>query len=138
MVFESPASSFNFIGQVAAEAPTLWLNESGEEDDDPVPLVDLHWRLIMPDGFSVSRGDGNFQSDRLITQPSPIEQLGYWIYQIGGGIGQYGVVGQLQSFAPEFAATKLYEAESIDSAELAMDMARALNGQSSNRLLAAA
>lgn len=97
LVFESPASSFNLIGNITAEAPTLWLNETGEANDDPVPLVDLHWRLIMPDGFSVSHSDGNFQSDQLEKQPSPIEQLGYWIYQLGGGIGQFGVVSQLQA-----------------------------------------
>ena len=97
LVFESPASSFSFIGEVRAQAPTLWLNETGEANEKPVPLVDLHWRLIMPDGFSVSHGDGNFQSDQLAKQPSPIEQLGYWIYQLGGGMGRFGVLSQIQA-----------------------------------------
>lgn len=87
LVFESPASSFSFVGKIQAHAPTLWLNEAGNEQGIPVPLVDLHWRLIMPEGFSISHGDGKFQSDQLVKRPSPIQQLGSWVYRLGGGIG---------------------------------------------------
>ncbi len=97
LVFESPATPFSFLGKVNAQAPTLWLSEPGEANAKPVPLVDLHWRLMMPHGFSVSHGDGNFQSDQLLNQRSPIEQLGYWIYQLGGGIGQFGIQSQIQA-----------------------------------------
>ncbi len=88
LVFESPASDFSLVGKVEAQAPTLWLNEAGEDQGEPVPLVDLHWRLIMPDGFSVSHSDGKFQSDQLVARRSPIRQLGDWIYRLGGGVGE--------------------------------------------------
>jgi len=88
LVFESPGKSFNLVGTIDAHAPTLWLNKSGDADGIPVPLVDLHWRLIMPDGFSVSHSDGKFQSDQLVKHPSPIQQLGNWVFQLGGGIGK--------------------------------------------------
>ena len=87
LVFESPARAFSLIGKVQSQAPSLWLNETGEADGIAVPLVDLHWRLIMPDGYSVSHSDGKFQSDQLIRRSSPIKQLGDWIYRLGGGIG---------------------------------------------------
>ena len=87
LVFESPARSFTLVGKVQTQAPSLWLNDTGDAEGVPVPLVDLHWRLIMPDGFSVSHGDGKFQSDQLVARPSPIQQLGNWVYRLGGGIG---------------------------------------------------
>ena len=87
LVFESPARPFNFVGKIQAHPPSLWLNETGSAEGVPVPLVDMHWRLIMPDGFSVSHNDGKFQSDQLVAQSSPIQQLGDWIYCLGGGIG---------------------------------------------------
>ena len=88
LVFESPARSFTVVGKIQSQAPSLWLNNTGQAEGIPVPLVDLHWRLIMPDGFSVSHGDGNFQSNQLVTRPSPIQQLGGWVYYLGGGIGR--------------------------------------------------
>lgn len=88
LVFESPGKSFNFVGSIDAHAPTLWLNKTGDAKGIPVPLVDLHWRLIMPDGFSVSHSDGKFQSDQLVKRPSPIQQLGNWVFRLGGGIGE--------------------------------------------------
>ena len=94
LVFESPARSFNFVGKIQAHPPSLWLNETGTAQGIPVPLVDMHWRLIMPDGFSVSHNDGKFQSDQLVAQPTPIQQLGNWIYRLGGGIGWHGVTGK--------------------------------------------
>ena len=87
LVFESPARSFTLVGKIQTQAPSLWLNDTGDAEGVPVPLVDLHWRLIMPDGFSVSHGDGKFQSDQLVARPSPIQQLGNWVYRLGGGIG---------------------------------------------------
>ena len=87
LVFESPARSFSFVGKIQAQPPSLWLNETEAAQGIPVPLVDMHWRLIMPDGFSVSHSDGKFQSDQLVAQPSPVQQLGDWIYCLGGGIG---------------------------------------------------
>lgn len=95
LVYESPASSFQFVGTVQAQAPSLWLNETGNADGQKVPLVDLHWRLIMPDGFSVSHSDGRFQSDQLVERPSPIEQLGYWVYHLGGGIGRSPILPEV-------------------------------------------
>ena len=88
LVFESPARPFTLVGKVQTQAPSLWLNDSADAKGVPVPLVDLHWRLIMPDGFSVSHGDGKFQSDQLVTRPSPIQQLGVWVYRLGGGAGR--------------------------------------------------
>ncbi len=88
LVFESPADAFTLVGEIQSHAPTLWLNATGEADDDTaVPLVDLHWRLIMPEGYSVSHSDGNFQSDQLTMPRSPIGQLGEWVYRLGGGVG---------------------------------------------------
>ena len=89
LVFESPARSFVLVGKIQTQAPSLWLNQTGEGEGEgiAVPLVDLHWRLIMPDGFSISHSDGKFQSDQLVARPSPIQQLGDWVYRLGGGIG---------------------------------------------------
>lgn len=86
LVFESPTRDLKLFGKVQAQAPTLWLNETGTAEGDAVPLVDLHWRLIMPDGFTVSHSDGMFQSDQLAARSAPLEQLGDWIYRLGGGI----------------------------------------------------
>ena len=94
LVFESASESFSFLGTIQAHAPTLWLNETGVAEGIPVPLVDLNWRLIMPDGFSVSHSDGKFQSDQLVSRPSPIQQLGLWVYWLGGGIGEGNYGGQ--------------------------------------------
>lgn len=91
LVFESAAKPFSFVGTIDAHAPTLWLNKTGDAEGIPVPLVDLHWRLIMPDGFSVSHSDGKFQSDQLVKRPSPIQQLGNWVYRLGGGIGETNI-----------------------------------------------
>ena len=112
LVFESPGKSFNFVGTIDAHAPTLWLNKTGDTKGIPVPLVDLHWRLIMPDGFSVSHSDGKFQSDQLVKRPSPIQQLGNWIFQLGGGIGKakFGV----QQFSTE-SITALSDSKSNPS-----------------------
>ncbi len=107
LVFESPASRFNFVGKIQAQAPTLWLNESADEQGEQVPLVDLHWRLIMPDGFSVSYGDGKFQSDELVKRPSPIETLGYWVYRLGGGIGETGVLARAESWMKRAPTAKM-------------------------------
>ncbi len=95
LVFESPVKPFRFVGQIAASAPTLWLvdgvDDSGQEGElkskQPVPLVDLHWQLLTPDGFTVSDCSANFQSEQLVQLPSPVEQLGSWIYRLGGGVG---------------------------------------------------
>ena len=107
LVFEAPARSFNFVGKIQAQPPSLWLNETEAAQGIPVPLVDMHWRLIMPDGFSVSHSDGKFQSDQLVAQPSPVQQLGDWIYCLGGGIGWPSVStdyvtasGRLNDIAP--------------------------------------
>ncbi len=99
IVFESTASSFRLVGKVQAEAPTLWIIDAGDAQGIRVPLVDLHWRLIMPDGFSISHGDGKFQSDQLVGRPSPIRQLADWVYRLGGGIGASSFGRQLASEA---------------------------------------
>jgi len=96
LVFESPARRFKLVGRVQAKAPSLWLNETGEAEDVPVPLVNLRWRMIMPDSFTVSHSDGMFQSDQLVARSSPIQQLGDWIYRLGGGIGAGGKVQQVR------------------------------------------
>ena len=88
LVFESPGKSFRFVGKIEALAPTLWLNAPGDSEGVVVPLVDLHWRLVMPDGFSVSHSDGQFQSNQLVNRPTPVRQLADWVYRLGGGIGE--------------------------------------------------
>ena len=109
LVFETPADSFRLVGKVQAHAPSLWLNESGDEDGTPVPLVDLHWRLIMPDGFSVSHSDGKFQSDQLFKRPSPIQQLGYWVYQLGGGVSSWYGIKQHRDASASVEQVEPYE-----------------------------
>ena len=46
---------------------------------------------------------GKFQSDQLVKRPSPIQQLGNWVFRLGGGIGEskFGV----QQFRTESFAT---------------------------------
>ncbi|MFT5302809.1 MAG: NADH:ubiquinone oxidoreductase subunit 6 (subunit J), partial [Mariniblastus sp.] len=85
MVFEVPAEAFNLAGKVQANAPTLWLKNTNDSNGNQVPLVDLNWRLILPDGFAVSHDDGKFQSKQLVSRPSPIQQIGSWLFHLGGG-----------------------------------------------------
>ncbi len=118
LVFESPVKPFRFVGQIAASAPILWLgdgvsdsDQAGElRDAQPVPLVDLHWQLVTPDGFIVSDCSANFQSEQLVRLPSPVEQLGSWIYRLGGGVG-WNVVQMAQR-----RRTKYYLPPTTDSA----------------------
>ncbi len=119
LVFESEVSKFNLVGTVETFAPKLFLNETAAEQGDPVPLVDLQWRLMMPDGFSVSHGDGDFQSDQLLHRPTPIQQLGGWIYRLGGGIGEIAVLPTMQQtvFTSERVAARAPGGDDLDAAE---------------------
>ena len=117
LVFESAVKPFSFVGTIDAHAPTLWLNKTGDAEGIPVPLVDLHWRLIMPDGFSVSHSDGKFQSDQLVKRPSPIQQLGNWVYHLGGGIGETSIgVQQFRETSSAYSSDSKSEPSMMPSA----------------------
>ena len=95
LVFESPVNRFNFVGSVDAQAPKLWLvgaDEGVEEAGLRVPLVDLNWRLMLPDGFTVTQTDGNFQSGQLVQRQTLAARLGDWFYWLGGGVGRVQMV----------------------------------------------
>ncbi len=92
LVYESSIRSFGFVGHFETEAPKLGLFTT-KNDEFTVPLVDLKWRLSLPDGYEVCSTNDAFQSDQ-INKPPLIERLGYWINAIGGGIEDGFLDGQ--------------------------------------------
>jgi hypothetical protein len=94
LVYESALGSVNLVGTIAPEAPSLWLHHSSDDlQGFAVPLVDMNWRLYLPEGYQISRADGNFQSKQLSRRPSMVKRLGFWIYSLGGGIDRNHAVG---------------------------------------------
>ncbi len=121
LVYQSNTSSIGLLGRIVTEAPTLWLHESADHQGLAVPLVDLNWRMVLPEGYQVSYVDGNFQSSQLAAQPSLIERFGTWLYAIGGGVDRdRGLVASAPYGPTGRPASDLFEGDqliTLDSGE---------------------
>ena len=101
LVYESRGSSLAWISDVELQAPKLFLYRSSTDAGKEIPLIDLSWKLLLPEGYTVSQADSDYQSPQLDFRPSVLKQLGDWLYYLGGGIGGFG------PFEAQFASERL-------------------------------
>ena len=110
VVFQSSVDPFGLVGKISSVAPSLSLRESVNGSGTPVPLVDLKWRLVMPDGYDVANTNAPFQSSRANQRPSLLRRLGNWLSFFGENSMPLADVSKLSR------ASQSYQVDSIKMA----------------------
>lgn len=89
IVYEQPIDSLMLRGQIDLPAPTLWQRMERDGSNEPVPLADLHWELVLPVGYRLADVRGTLTP----TNPDRRWPLQYWLdwfVELGGGYGADG------------------------------------------------
>lgn len=71
LVYESPIAGWSRWGEISTEAPRLFLRDETGKNRAEVPLADLAWHLVLPDGQRVVRSAGNVFITSAVAPRSP-------------------------------------------------------------------
>ncbi len=90
IVYETPSASFDWIGQVVEEPPQLTIRNEGSDAGVAVPLADVEWQLLLPDGYRMVRSGGNVAAVPDAGRPWSLMMPLRLLAQLGGGIEAVG------------------------------------------------
>lgn len=81
VVYETPIEPLGLTGSLDAAAPILRVNRSASDiaDWEIVPQIDSKWRLVLPNGYSVTNTNGGDLPRRTV-----IDSLTGWLQTLGG------------------------------------------------------
>ena len=85
IIYQTPIDAIHWIGNLATDAPRLWLVESIEDEGTAVPQVDLVWHVHLPKGYRVSRADGTVFSSQVMRPKLPFAKMARTTVAFGGG-----------------------------------------------------
>lgn len=71
LVYETPVAAWSRWGEISTDAPHLFLRDETGANRAEVPLADLSWHLILPDGQRVVRSSGSVFVTSKATPRSP-------------------------------------------------------------------
>ncbi|MGN6544826.1 MAG: hypothetical protein ACTHK7_07240, partial [Aureliella sp.] len=84
IVYEQPIDSLMLRGQVDLVGPTLWQRLERDAASEPVPMADLKWDLVLPEGYRLAHVGGTVTE----TDAAPRfrwQQWLDWFVKLGGG-----------------------------------------------------
>ena len=108
LVYESRTSTFEHRGQIAVVAPKLAERESAALSATPIPVADLDWKVILPNGYTLAKSDGS-----VFVADSPTES---WIPRLTDALSWVG-----GKYLPNFLA----QSRSVSIAQQRADFDRA-------------
>ena len=71
LVYETPVATWTRWGQVEIDAPRLMLRDESGTNRAEVPLADLQWHLVLPDGQRVVHSGGSVFIEKSSAPRSP-------------------------------------------------------------------
>jgi hypothetical protein len=91
LVFAAPVASIGVGGKVKMKAPKLLLRGAVDQEAQEVPLVNLAWRLRVPEGFEVVESGGTLATDDLRKRRPPAAPLAVAgaLYALAGGVDPF-------------------------------------------------
>ena len=89
LVYELPVANVNFLGEIETTAPQLVVRGATDESGYEVPVADVQWHLVLPDGHQVVRTGGSVFLTQQKPRVSPAAVVGAVLYDLAGGIGPW-------------------------------------------------
>ncbi len=86
IVYETPSDSILFRGNVDVIAPELAEREDRNGGGQPIPIADLQWRLVLPEGYRLASSGGNVTPSRDTSRAFAVRGLLERLGQLGGGL----------------------------------------------------
>jgi hypothetical protein len=97
IVYETEANSINWLADVEAVAPRLVIRMDNSDERYEVPIADVLWHLVLPEGHRIVRSHGTVfteeaSTDDLFRRDRPASIISGVLYRLGGGIGEFGIL----------------------------------------------
>jgi hypothetical protein len=91
IVYQAPVRAVAVLGNVALSAPRLRFRSEGESEAVEVPVADVRWKLVLPNGYEVTRSRGSVTTPIAPPEPAAItfaKALGaVFFYRVDVGVG---------------------------------------------------
>lgn len=84
IVYEQPIDPLMLRGQVDLVGPTLWQRLERDAASEPVPMADLKWELVLPEGYRLAHVGGTVTETDAAPRFRWQEWLD-WFVKLGGG-----------------------------------------------------
>lgn len=95
IVYEMASTAYDWRGLVREEAPLLAVRSEDGSTRFEVPLADVEWQVVLPDGYRVVRSDGSVFAASSDNRPWSLTPPLRLLAEIGGGIEPLGVASPL-------------------------------------------
>jgi len=97
IVYELPVEKVTLLGEIETTAPLLVVRSETAGEGYEVPMADVQWQLMLPDGHQVVRAAGSVFQENQARRRSPVAVVGGVLYRLAGGVGPW--------YRPRFAST---------------------------------
>ncbi len=91
LVYETRNQRIQWSGQVNVIAPDLYERDERTADGLLIPIADLKWELVLPNGYRVTAVNGNLSPDDSSLGQFSVPWLLSKLWRLGGGRTQFGV-----------------------------------------------
>ncbi len=86
IVYEHPVDRMALRGQLDLMAPLLWQRDDLSSTNEPIPLADLKWELVLPSGYRLVNVGGNVSPETPLVPSTGWKSWSKWLANLGGGI----------------------------------------------------
>lgn len=100
IVYETEQSAATWFHEVAHESPQLAVRDQAGPVVD-VPVADVVWQLVVPDGMQVVRSGGSVEVPGGGGEPWPLTDLAGVLVPIGGGVRAFSWMPLMESALPQ-------------------------------------
>ena len=90
IVYQRPSARLDWMGEVSEEAPQLAVRSEDGLTRFDVPLADVEWQMVLPDGYRVVRSEGSVFAAAEAARPWSLVTPAKLLAQLGGGIEGVG------------------------------------------------
>lgn len=100
IVYETEQSASVWLHEVAHESPQLAVRDQAGPVVD-VPVADVVWQLVVPDGMRVVRSGGSVEVPGGGGEPWPLTDLAGVLVPMGGGVRAFSWMPLMESALPQ-------------------------------------
>ncbi len=86
LVYESPHEGFAVMGEIEVLAPKLFVRGENEGTRYMVPVADLTWDLVLPNGHRILRTGGSVFETTVARRRSPLAVVAATAWKLSGGL----------------------------------------------------